>query len=503
MSGYKYPLIFSVRAKETRGIDPTIAPEIDSDGVFHPTPEEQILYSFSPTVVSFARKRIIEIPEDATSRQRTRLEKKKDRQKWECLGTLKRSTVVVTPLRIIWVCKERGEVWVGFSPKGLAKAALKTVTSAVMATGKWYIGQVVLTMLSTIATCSDDAIILLFSDSEKQYRIDIAQVNHKAAVCAEEVFQHSLRLVRAALEQYAPGQTAEISALQALEASPSPSWHKEEYTGYTVPVSFKLPVISIPTSTSASTTQSPREIASPVSTFTAQIASTPEPVATPTTPVTRSASKALLRPSARVLAGFVASLHLVAGGYGLAVYVLYTSSLEILAAAAYLLFISVFLGILAINGEPHLTSRSVRGSWFKRSKWARLLAPPLVMAFAIGLFLTSLDVVSLTKGVLASSLVCTIAFGVLMGVVFGRLLHRVIKLSRVALGALSLGVLGFGAWQEWGDPWRIAVRWTYRLAEDFAGLSPYIAVVLRIDPRFTFALVIMAFAWGIALQNRG
>ncbi|MCK4411326.1 hypothetical protein KAV67_03485 [Candidatus Bipolaricaulota bacterium] len=243
MSDYKHSLAFSVRAKDTLSVDLAIAPEIDSDGGFHPATSETILYTYSPTAVSFDQKKIIRIPEHVSERQRAKLERKKERQKWENVGALKKSTVAVTPFRVVWICKQRGDVSIGFSPKGLMKAALKTAASAVMAAGKWYIGQVLLSMITAVAARLDDRVVLLFEDSEMEYRVSIDPVDHKAKECAREIYRRSLSLVRSALEEHAPDQTDEIASLRELEASPEVSWQREQYTGYTVPIFFRIPVL--------------------------------------------------------------------------------------------------------------------------------------------------------------------------------------------------------------------------------------------------------------------
>ncbi len=242
MSAYTHSLAFTVRPKDTVGVDIRIAPEIDSDGGFRPSAKETVLCAFEGASISFSRKKVIEIPEDASPRQRARLEKKIERQQWEHIGTLKKARFIATSLRLIWIAKHRGQVWVGFSPKGLLKAAAKTAASSVMAAGKWDLGQVLLTMVGGTGADGDKRLVFTFADSETKFSVDVEKIAG-AQGSLVQIHQRAAELIRRAYEQYLPHQQEAIDALRSHEVQEDPSHHEGSFVSYSAPYVCLAPLL--------------------------------------------------------------------------------------------------------------------------------------------------------------------------------------------------------------------------------------------------------------------
>jgi hypothetical protein len=431
MSAYTHPLAFTVRPKDTAGVELRTAPEIDSDGRFRPSPMETVLCEFENASISFSRKKVIEIPQDASPRKRARLEKKIEKQHWEHLGTLKKARFVATSFRLLWIAKHKGEVWVGFTPKGLLKAAARTAASSVMAAGKWDIGQVLLTMVGGAGADGDKRLVFTFADSETKFRIDVEKIRG-ARDSLPRIHQRAVSLIRRVYEQYSPHQTEAIEALRSHEARQEPTRHKGSFVSYSAPYVCVAPLLpdeqgSVPTSSAPQARVDPQ----------------PPPPTAPRPAADGRSARASRR----------------------------------------------------IEKKQRAASRARR---FRR--WIKILSPPVVMAVAVVRWMSSVGMSGRSAEYMATSTLCLVALGVLTGLVISWVLSG-IRIRRGGLALVGYGVLGFAAWQEWGDPWYAPLQLTYELSSQVQSAPFHVAYVLQYFPSLAFSLFVMAMAWGLLMRG--
>ena len=423
MANYTHSLAFTVRARETVGVDRLIAPEIDSNGVFQASADEEVLQSLDGAKISFSRMKIIKIPDGASPRQRARLERKMERQQWEHLGKLKHASFLVTSSRLVWIAKHRADMWVGFSPAGLVKAAAKTAVSSARAAGKWDIGQVVLTMVGSVAADGNKHVIFTFADSETRFRVDVEKVRN-AREFVGLIHERSVPLIRRAYEQYSSHQSDAILALREYEALEDASRRQGSVVSYMVPYVCHAPFMPSLSGSDSSGTAVP----TPVDTLDRKQELSNVPQAT-------GMSK---RKRSRLSVGF--------------------------------------------------------------RRFVKAISPPIVMAIVIIERLYAYRNFSFSPKYLTTSVLCVVVAGVLAGLIVSWLLS-LIWIRRGALTFLGYAALGFAAWEEWGNLWFAPLQWTYELSRQVQYAPLEIVYVLRIDTQLTFALFMMAVAWGLLLRR--